>query len=107
MYTTAQDVFDKGLPARFVAAASAGEKVSYLFAIKGGGNYLVKVDDGTLTVRGPKYEGSADLTLAMDEQHLLDLANGKEGIQLLFMTGRLRVEGDFPTAMKLVKFFPA
>jgi putative sterol carrier protein len=106
-YTTAKEVFDKGMPERFRADAAAGEKVSYLFCIAGGGNYLIKIDDGKLTVDGPKYEGEADLKLKIDESHFLDLANGKEGIQLLFMTGRLHVEGDLPTAMKLVKFFPA
>jgi putative sterol carrier protein len=106
-YITAKEVFDKGMPERFASAASGTERVSYHFAVKGGGDYLVKIENGELTVQGPHYTGPADLKISIDESNFLDLANGKEGIQLLFITGKLKVEGDLPTAMRLVKYFPA
>lgn len=105
-YETAQDVFDKGMPTRFKADAAADVQLAYHFDIEGVGVWCVKIVKGTLNIAKACVD-TADLTLKMTEADLLDLVNGREGIQLLFMTGRLRVDGDLPSALKLVRFFPA
>jgi putative sterol carrier protein len=106
-YETVKEIFETGMPARFAAAAAKGEKVAYHFAVSGAGDWCVKIEDGTIQVATGDCAFPSDLKITLTEQDMLDLANGKEGIQLLFMTGRLRVDGSLPSALKLVKFFPA
>lgn len=106
-YKTPAEVFDTGFPARFNASAAANEKVAYHFKIEGAGDWCVKVEDGTLQIATGDCAFPSDLTITMSDTDFLLLANGVEGIQLLYMTGRIRIEGNLPSALKLVKLFPA
>lgn len=106
-YEKAQDVFDQGFTARFKPEAAANLSIAYHFDITGAGKWCVSISNGKLSIQPGDCSTDSHLTLAMTEADFLDLANGREGIQLLFMTGRLRVDGDLPSALKLVQLFPA
>lgn len=104
-YTTSKEVFDK-IPERFAdVAANMEGNTCFHFSIGGGGDYLVRVDLGELSVRGPRFHGESDLKIGMSEEDFLDIVNGKENLQLLFMCGRIRVDGDLQAAMQLVRLF--
>lgn len=104
-YTTIQQVFDQGFPARFNTEASHGENCSYQFVVKNAGLWRVAVVDGALSVT-PDSTEPTDVTFNIEAEDMLKLANGTEGLQLLFMTGRLGLQGDLAVALKLVRFFP-
>jgi putative sterol carrier protein len=106
-YQTATDVFEHGFVSRFRADAAAGEKIAYHFKIEGAGDWCIKIEDRTIQIASGDCAFPSDLTITMAESDFLLLANGKEGLQLLFMTGRIRIEGSLPSALKLMKFFPA
>ena len=106
-YDKAADVFATGPINRFKAENAKGEHLTYLFKIKDAGDWLVAVDDGTCSVTAnPPEDTKANVVISMTEADMLDVANGREGLQLLFMTGRLQVEGDLSSALKIVRFFP-
>lgn len=112
MYASVQEVFEKGFPARFCPEQAQGEHVTFLFRVKGEGDRYVAIIDRSLIV-SPKLEltspeefGAVDVTVNILAEDFLNIANGKEALQLLFMTGRLTLEGDLATALKLIRFFP-
>ena len=55
------------------------------------------------------HEGSdaeATVTLKMKAEHYIKLVNGDLDGRLAFMTGKLRVTGNIPLAMKMEQLFP-
>lgn len=114
-YKTAKEVFETGLPARFNPGNFQNDHSSYVFKVKDIGSWLVEItidsQNGNCSVTGPitddGHDGPVHAIITIAEQDLLDLVNGKENVQLLFMSGKLRIEGDLPSIMKLVSFFPA
>jgi len=106
MYTDIEQVFTEALPKRFRAIQSATDKAVFQFKITDSKDWVVTVDNGNLDIK----EGTHDnpqCTLRVGVQALLDIVNGKESIQLAFMTGKLQIEGDLPYAIKLAHYFPA
>lgn len=109
LYQTVRELFenpDVGLQARFNREAAGDDNLAIHFVVTGCGEWCVKIEAGKLEITSSKCQHPANVTLTISEQDMLDLANGKEGIQLLFMTGKLRLEGDLPSAVKLVRYFP-
>lgn len=107
MYTTVESVFTEGMPSRFNAKEAQHESCSYLFKVRGAGEWFVNVSNGKLQVAQGVPEGSEpDCILDISEEDYLDMVNGKESIQIMFMTGKLQITGDLPYAVKLARFFP-
>lgn len=106
MYSTINEVFDSAMPSRFNTQNGTVDPVTYDFNIL---DVAVKrvtvtsqltIEDYNDTMPAP------NVTLTMNEQDFLDLVNGKVGIQILFLTGRMQIAGDLTSALKLVRIFP-
>lgn len=68
---------------------------------EGGGNWGVKVDDGSINVK----EGMAvspQLTIKTSAQNTSKLLQGKLNPLSAFMTGKIKLTGDLALAMKLI-----
>ena len=105
MYTTVDEVFKEAMPKRFNAAEAANDKAVFQFTVSGA-QWTVAVENGALRV-APGSHDSPQCVLEMSAEDFLDMANGKESIQLLYMTGKLQVTGDLPYAIRLARYFPA
>ena len=85
------------------AAKTAGMRNSYLFDIDGAGEWVVKVDDGSIDVT--EGAGDADVTLSASEEDFMKIVNGEQNPTSAYMTGKLKIKGDMGAAMKLQKLF--
>ncbi len=93
---------------RFDAEAASGLRATYHFELAGagGGALDVRVDDGRLQVaagRPPR----TDVLLRLSLDDFLGVLSGRENADLLFMSGRLEIEGDHTLALKLRQLFRA
>ena len=104
-YTNVEQVFKEGLPKRFRAIESQHDRTNFQFHV-GDEDWHLLVEDGVLTITQEKYD-NPHATLTIKPQDFLDMADGKESIQLLYMQGKLKVEGDLTYAVKLARYFPA
>ena len=77
---------------------------SYLFDIAGEGRWLVEVRNGTLKVT-EGWEGEADATISTSSETFDRIAAGKQNPMTAYMTGKLKVSGDFNAALKLQALF--
>lgn len=102
---TIKEIFES-MPASFQKDAAADLNVSILFDItgEGGGQWLVAIQDGELSITEAGHEDPT-LTLTVTAQDYLDISNGKLNPQLAFMTGRLKASGDMRLAMKMPQLF--
>jgi putative sterol carrier protein len=73
---------------------------------QGGGydHYEIVLEDGKATV-SEKPEKDPRLTVKVNPLHFFKLITGKESGPVLFMTGRLKIEGDLMFASQLTSFF--
>ena len=101
--TTAREVFE-GRITRTVQALEKNEDVIYQFSIEGDGgcSYVVDLNDNSVT------EGTHDApgaTIILDASDFIDMVEGRVAGPNLFMTGKLKVEGNIALAMKLGQIF--
>ena len=76
------------------------------FALSGddGGQWHVTIADGACSVE----EGEADdpkATIRMDATDYVDMTTGKLNAMAAFMSGKVKVEGDLNTVMKIQQIF--
>lgn len=73
---------------------------------QGGGydHYELVLKDGAATVSG-KPEQEAKVTIKINPVHFFKLITGKESGPVLFMTGRLKIDGDLMYASQLTSLF--
>ena len=98
----AKDFFE-GLESDVDASKVAGVNNSYLFDIEGAGQWLVSVNDGSVSVT--EGGGEADTTISTSEETMLKVVNGEQNPTTAYMTGKLKIKGDMGAAMKLQKLF--
>ena len=92
----------------FNAEAAKGEKCVYQFNItgEGGKEFNFVIDDGTLTVNEGQHE-SPGMTVTMEASDYLDMLSGKLDAQMVFMSGKMKAQGDIMgLGMKMKTFFP-
>ena len=101
--TTPQEVFE-GQITKTVAALPTNEDVIYQFCIEGdnGCDYVVDLNDNSVT---PGKTDNAGATILIGDTDFIDMVKGKVAGPNLFMTGKLRVEGNIALAMKLGQIF--
>src|ERR1700690_2237459 len=100
MADTVQDFF-ANLASRADPAKTAGVTNSYGFDIDRAGQWMVDVDDGTVTVT--EGGGDADVTISTSQETFEKIVAGEQNPTSAYMTGKLKVKGDMGAAMKLQK----
>jgi putative sterol carrier protein len=100
----AKDFFDK-LETGADPSKLAGMSNSYLFDIEGEGQWLVSVQDGTLSVVPGAGDGTADATISTNAETFDKIVAGEQNPTTAYMTGKLKIKGDMGAAMKLQKLF--
>lgn len=92
----------------FDGEAARGVDGTWVFALSGpeGGALVLRVRDGVLDVRrGDAREGDALFRLSADDYFAV--LGGRENADLLYMGGRIEIEGDLSRALKIRKLFRA
>jgi putative sterol carrier protein len=103
---SAQAYFET-LDQRFVADAAKGLKAVFQFELAGdnGGTWHIVVDDGKMTwAKGA--HASPGITIKMAAEDYVKMINGKLNGQMAFMTGKMKIAGQIPLAMKMQSLFP-
>jgi putative sterol carrier protein len=96
--------FFEGLEARASdSSKAAGLNATYLFDIDGAGKWIVRVENGKVSVH--EGEGEAETTISASEDTFVKVVNGEQNPTTAFMMGKLRVKGDMGNAMKLQQLF--
>jgi putative sterol carrier protein len=103
--TTPADIFAK--TAENLIPDKAGDmNAAVAFDLSGdeGGQWTVKIADGSCTVEDGIAEG-ADATISMDGNDYVDMMTGKLNPMMAFMGGKVKVSGDLNTVMKFQTMF--
>jgi putative sterol carrier protein len=103
---TVAELFEM-MPDRFNSAAAVGINKTLQWNITGDepGVWAFQIADGV----GQLIPGGVekpDATFTTSSKVWLDIAQGKLDSVKAFMTGKLKVSGDLPLAMKVPQFFP-
>ncbi len=100
--------FFRALPAKFDADAAEGLTAVYQFDLSGpqGGQYNLVVEEGTCTVSEGTHP-DAHVIFSMTGEDCLGVLSGRLDGQSVFMSGRLRISGDFGLAVQLKSLFPS
>ena len=105
---TSLDEAADGLRKRFDAEPASGLHVAYRFELTGGGGGTlgVRVDEGRLDVAAYAI-AKPDVVLRLSADDFFGVLTGRENADMLFMSGRLEIEGDHALALKLRQLFRA
>ena len=92
----------------FDSAAASGLDVAYQFELAGadGGEFFVRVSQGRPEI-GRGDAKAADVRFRLAASDYYGILAGAENADLLYMAGRLEIEGDLSLAMKLRSLFRA
>jgi putative sterol carrier protein len=99
--TTAREkmsVFGQKLAERKAQAAAIGGVFRFDLQGEGGGLFIMNLKDDVGVTEG---DGAAPCTIRLTATDFVDLFEGRASGQALFMSGRLKVEGDMGMALKL------
>lgn len=102
---TCQEYFNK-MPAAFQPSVAGSLRCVYQFDLSGdgGGQWIVSVQDGQLSVTEGRHE-KPDVTLAASAKDYMAIAEGKMNSVLALATGKFKIKGNMAMAMKLEKLF--
>lgn len=106
-YTSPTEVFEN-LPSRFNKEAAKGMAPTvYQFDLTGDNatQRHVIIENQACTVKDGKH-ASPSITITMNSQDYVDLANGKLNPMQAFMAGKFKIAGDMMLAMKMQTLFP-
>ncbi|MCA9565046.1 MAG: SCP2 sterol-binding domain-containing protein [Myxococcales bacterium] len=97
------DTLDK----RFRPEGAAKVNAIFQFELAGddGGTYHVTVNEGTMAVHDGPHENPT-CTLKMKAPDYIKMTNGDMNGQMAYMTGKLKIKGSIPMAMKMKNIFP-
>ena len=78
---------------------------SYLFVLSGEnqGNWVLDLKNGEGSVNEVSDEATTDVTFRMDSNNMVEMFQGKMSPTTAFMTGKMKIGGDFGKATKLEK----
>jgi hypothetical protein len=91
---------------RFDADASRGVRLSYQLELSGagGGELALRIEGGSLEARRGRLE-APDVVLRLAASDYYGILGGRENSELLFMAGRIGIQGDPALAVRLRTFF--
>jgi len=94
------------MPKAFLPEKAAGVEAVIQYHLTGdqGGDWVIKITNGTCTV----VPGSAEkptLTLTAESADYLKIISGKMNAMSAFAEGKIKLKGDLALAMKLMNFF--
>jgi putative sterol carrier protein len=100
-----QEIFDK-MPQAFQAEKAAGVKATVQLDLSGdgGGNWKVEIANGQIATEKGEAT-SPDLTLQMEARDYVALTRGEANPMNLFMSGKIKLQGDMTLAMKFQEMF--
>ncbi len=103
--TTPADIF-ANMPDKLDAAKAGDTNLTVVFSLSGdgGGDWTVKVADGKCTV-DDKADAGANATVKMAASDYADMMTGKLNPMMAFMSGKVKVDGDLNSVMKLQSLF--
>jgi putative sterol carrier protein len=101
-----KELFEDRIPKKIQARPDVAAKIGavFQFVISGpeGGNWYVDlVEPGGKVATGTS--PGAQCTVSMKDADLLAMVNGKLSPQMAFMTGKIKIQGDYGLAMKLAQ----
>jgi len=103
MATSVQQVMD-AIAAGVAADQSVLKSINGVFHYKiSGQSWSIDLKNAPGSVKKGEPSGKADVTITLEEKDFLDLINGKANGQSLFMSGKLKIQGNMGLAMKLDK----
>jgi len=105
MAASVKQYFD-AMPAAFLKDKAAKLNATYQFDLsgEGGGKWLVQIQNGQLEVsEGEK--PNPDVTIRASAADYLAIAEGRLSSTLALLTGKFKLSGNIPLAMKLEKVF--
>jgi putative sterol carrier protein len=97
----------RGMQERFQADRASGVDAQIQWVVSDDGEehpYVVTVKDGTCATEGGRAE-SPRVTLATDVVSFAKLMAGKAVGPQLYMTGKLKIQGDLMLAQRMTTFF--
>lgn len=99
--TTPAEIFAK-IPETVDASKIAGVNATVVFSLSGdnGGDWTMNVADGNVDVSEGAADGAA-ATIKMTDTDYCAMMNGSLNPMMAFMSGKIKVEGDLNTVMKL------
>lgn len=105
-----QEVLDgvfEGMPERFAPEKASGVDAQVQWLVSDGGEehaYAVTVAGGTCTTERTRVE-SPRVTLSTDVVSFAKMMTGKAQGPQLYMTGKLKIQGDLMLAQRMATFF--
>lgn len=98
---TCKEIFDK-MPSRFNPEGAKDWNAVIQFNISGdkGGDYTVRVKDGTCTV-AEGVDAEANTTITTNDETWIGMINGTVNAMMAFTMGKLKIKGEMGNAMKL------
>lgn len=99
-----KELFEERIPHKIQARPDVAAKIAAVFQFhitgpEGGSWFVDLVKPGGQVAAGTSPD--AKCTIAMKDQDLLAMVNGKLSPQMAFMTGKIKIQGDYGLAMKL------
>ncbi|KUO96291.1 SCP2 sterol-binding domain-containing protein [Ferroacidibacillus organovorans] len=96
-----------GMKTQFDPHAAKGVNAKIVYELSGSDAtmWTLSVQDGVLDVREGKDEGRVQAVVRMSSDDFVKVALGKANPMTLFMTGKLKIDGDPFMAQKFQSFF--
>jgi len=97
----------KAIGTRFDPTAAEGVKAVYQFELSGasGGQYHLVVENGTCAAKEGTHP-KPSVTFFLSDADCIGLFNGNLDGPSLYLSGRLRIAGNFDLALRLPAMFP-
>jgi putative sterol carrier protein len=94
------------MPKAFVPEKAAGVDAVIQYHLSGdqGGDWVVRISNGTCTVEPGNVE-KASLVLTADSADYLKIISGELNAMSAFAEGKVKLKGDLALAMKLMNYF--
>jgi putative sterol carrier protein len=101
-----KQLFEDRIPHKIQARPDVAEKIAAVFQFhvsgpEGGSWFVDLVKPGGEVAAGTSPD--AKCTVSMKDADLLAMVNGKLSPQMAFMTGKIKIQGDYGLAMKLAQ----